>query len=117
MLDPRKDLQQDSILWELVLTCATAYKDAQIFGNLHGFRCAGASLSIKDDTLAFRLPTECDEEMKQSMKQKYALPYVKQFKELFKFASQYYKHYEYELSTRKAKDYFAQDILTEGYLI
>jgi len=90
MLDPRKDLKQDSMLWEMTLACATRYKDTQIFGNLHGFRCAGARLIVKDDTLAFRLPEEWDETTKQEMKQKYALPYIKQFKELFKFVVKQY---------------------------
>lgn len=115
MLDPRQDLKQDSALWELVLACATAYKDEQIFGNLHGFRCSGAALSIKDDALAFRFSQEWDDATKQSMKQKYALPYAKQFKELFKFAAQYCRQHKDELSAHKEKDYFARDVFEEGY--
>jgi len=109
MLDPRRDLQQDSIMWELVLACSTVYKDKCIFSNLHGFRCAGAKLSIKNNTLSFRFPIDWDESTKQIMKQKYALPYVEQFKELFKFAAQYCQEH-------KERDYFTRDLADKGYL-
>ena len=116
MLDPRKDLQRDSMLWELVLTCATAYKGKQIFGNLHGFRCAGSQLHIKGDTLSFQLPEEWNEEFKQSMKQKYAIPYIKQFRELFKFAKQYYQEHRDALVSNGENDFFTRDVFYKGYL-
>jgi len=114
MLDPRQDFKQDSILWELVLNCATLYKDSQIYGNLHGFRCAGSQLCIKNETLSFKFPLDYDEETKQSYKQKYLTPYIKQLKELFKFVAEYWQKNKEEPVDNK-DDLFTRDIFLEGY--
>lgn len=118
MLDPRKDLQQDTIFWELVLACATAYKNNAIFANLHGLRCGGAQLILKDSDLLFKFPQDWDEETKQNMKKKYALPYAKQFKTLFKFTAEYYAQHKQKLNEPKyhEKDYLGRDLFTEGFL-
>src|SRR5690625_2175302 len=42
-LDPRPDLAEDHRQWVVVLAIAW-YKDRQLHGDLHGFRCAGARL-------------------------------------------------------------------------
>lgn len=110
-LDPRQDLTQDNMLWELILTCATKYKDTQIFGNLHGLRCAGSTLSLKDDTLALRFPSDFDETRKKEIRSKYIVPYTQQIKELFQFSARWYKEY----LERKDDDFFERDILTKGY--
>ena len=113
MLDPRQDLKQDSMLWELVLNCATLYKDQQIFGNLHGFRCAGSQLCIKNATLSFKFPLDYDDNVKQDYKQRYLTPYIKQLKELFKFVAEYWDKNKDELDTKN--DLFTRDIFLEGY--
>ena len=41
--DPRPDLTEDSALWVTFLTLARA-ESRQLYGNLHGFRCAGTRL-------------------------------------------------------------------------
>lgn len=112
MLDPRTDLQEDSIFWQLVLACATKYDDPLIFGNLHGFRCSGARLAMKDKSLTFKFSDEWDNEIKEEFKQKYAMPYLKEFKTIFKFAAENFKQIEYE----KKHNYLDRDIFTEGYL-
>jgi hypothetical protein len=48
MYDPRPDLKEDSRLWEKVLKKAET-KDNRVYFILHGFRCGGAKLEIKDD--------------------------------------------------------------------
>jgi len=89
MFDPRIDLKQDHMLWELVLACATQYQDKQIFGNLHGFRCGGAHLILKDNNLLFQLPKDWPEEMKFEFKTLYIMPYIKQIKEVLSFIAYY----------------------------
>ena len=113
MLDPRQDLKQDSMLWELVLNCATLYKDKQIYANLHGFRCAGSQLCIKNETLSFKFPSEYNDNTKQDYKLKYLTPYVKQLKELFKFVNEYWQNNKEELDNKD--DYFTRDIFLHGY--
>ena len=113
MLDPRTDLQEDSIFWQLVLACATKYDDAQIFGNLHGFRCSGARLSLKDKSLVFKFSDEWDNETKEEFKQKYAMPYLKEFKAIFKFVAENFKRIEYE----RKNNYLDRDLFIEGYLL
>ncbi len=100
MLDPRKDLKQDNMLWELVLTCATAYNDKQIFGNLHGLRCSGAQLILKSNTeLGLKISSdEYDENKKNILKQKYVAPYIKEIKYLFNFVAEYYSKNKYKLT-------------------
>lgn len=115
MLDPRKDLKRDTMFWELVLTCATAYNDKQVYGNLHGFRCYGAQLELKNNNLLFQLPKDLDEETKQDIKHKYVSPYVKQFKELFKFVAEYYQEYKDDFLSYRKNDFFDRDVLTKGY--
>ena len=46
--DPRPDLTEDSQLWEKVLRNA-ATKDNKVYSILHGFRCGGAKLEIKNN--------------------------------------------------------------------
>lgn len=96
MLDPRSDLQEDSIFWQLVLVCATSYDDPMLFANLHGFRCSGARLSLKDKSLVFKFSDEWDNEEKKYFKNKYAIPYLKEFKTIFKFVAENFKQIEYE---------------------
>src|SRR5690554_315232 len=48
--DPRPDLGKDNKLWEEVLKTAERV-NKQIYSNLHGFRCAGARLKVKDGKL------------------------------------------------------------------
>ncbi len=112
MTDPRKDLKQDTDLWQLVLACATCYKDNLIFGNLHGFRCAGSQLQINGKDLAFKLPSEWDDTTKTEMKQKYAIPYIKQFKQIFKFVAEIYQQYVIDKNAPKPIDYWTKDIFT-----
>lgn len=113
MTDPRSDLKQDTDLWQLVLACATCYQDNFIFGNLHGFRCAGARLQLNGKELAFKLPIEWDEPTKTEMKQKYAIPYIKQFKQIFKFVAEIYPQYMKEKNAPKLIDYWETDFLKE----
>lgn len=113
MTDPRSDLKQDTDLWQLVLACATCYQDKLVFGNLHGFRCAGSQLQLNGKDLAFKLPSEWDETTKTEMKQKYALPYLKQFKQIFKFVAEIYKQYLELKNAPKPIDYWATDFLKE----
>lgn len=112
MYDPRKDLAKDTQLWELVLACANQYQDKQIFGNLHGFRCAGSRLSIKDENLILSLPSEWGKELKSEMINKYLTPYIKQRKELFKFVAEFYEEHQ-----KKQKDYLTRDVFTDGYIV
>lgn len=116
MTDPRKDLKQDTDLWQLVLACATCYHDNFIFGNLHGLRCAGARLQLNDKDLAFKLPSEWDEITKTEMKQKYAVPYIRQFKQMFRFVAEIYLEYLKRKNDPKPRDYLTRDLFTEGYL-
>jgi len=113
MIDPRSDLQEDSILWQLVLACATKYDDPMLFGNLHGFRCSGARLSLKDKSFTFKFSDEWDNETKEEFKQKYAMPYLKEFKTIFKFVAENFK----KINEYKGRDYLTRDIFTEGYLL
>jgi hypothetical protein len=111
MLDPRPDFKEDSMFWQLVLACASKYDDSMIFGNLHGFRCSGARLSLKDKSFVFRFSDEWNNETKEEFKQKYAMPYLKEFKTIFKFvAENFEKFWEYE-----DRDYFERDIFNKGY--
>jgi len=89
-LDPRKELEQDSLLWQAVLGCASAYKDKQIYGNLHGFRCSGARLILKENILTLQLSSEWDDATKKEMKQKYIVPCLAQIKTIFKFVAEHY---------------------------
>lgn len=43
MLDPRPDLEQDSVLWSQVLKACE--RQPWLFGLLHGLRCGGATLT------------------------------------------------------------------------
>jgi len=113
MTDPRSDLKQDTDLWQLVLACATCYQDYFIFGNLHGLRCAGALLQLNGKDLAFKLPSEWDEPTKTEMKQKYAVPYIKQYKQIFRFVAEMYPQYIEAKNTPKQTDYWNKDLFTE----
>jgi len=112
MLDPRPDIKEDTLLWQLVLGCVQLYKDKQIYGNLHGFRCGGSTLCIKNDTLVFKFPPDYSDDQKQDCKQKYLTPYMKQLKELFKFVAEYYKNNQNDVVN---EDLFTRDIFLEGY--
>ena len=112
VLDPRIDLQEDSIFWQLALACATKYDDPLIFGNLHGFRCSGARLSLKDKSLVFRFSDEWDNEMKEEFKQKYAMPYLKEIKTIFKFIGENFE----KIKEYKNRSYIDREVFTEGYL-
>lgn len=90
MFDPRKDLKQDHLLWELVLACATQYKDKIIYGILHALRCAGSHLNIKDNTLFFKFSTEFSDIQKQTIKEKYISHYTKEIKQIFNFVADFY---------------------------
>ena len=46
--DPRPDLKEDSQLWEKILKIAEGI-DEKTYHILHGFRCGGAKLEIKND--------------------------------------------------------------------
>ncbi len=116
MTDPRPDLKQDTDLWQLVLACAGCYNDTQIFGNLHGLRCAGALLQLNGNDLAFKLPSEWDKITKTEIKQEYAIPYIKQFKQIFKFVAEVYPEYLKRKNDPKPIDYLTHDFFTEGYL-
>ena len=113
MLDPRADLQEDSLLWQLVLTCATTYNDQLVFGNLHGFRCSGARLSLKDKFLVFKFSDEWNSETKEEFKQKYAMPYLKEIKTIFKFIGENFE----KIKEYKNRSYIDRDVFTEGYLV
>ena len=46
--DPRPDLEEDSQLWKKILKLAEGI-DKKAYHILHGFRCGGAKLEIKND--------------------------------------------------------------------
>jgi len=46
--DPRPDLTEDSQLWEKILKIAEA-RDEKAYNILHGFRCGGAKLEVKNN--------------------------------------------------------------------
>ncbi len=48
--NPRPDLEEDSQLWEQVLKTAEKI-DFKVYSILHGFRCGGAKLIIKNNQL------------------------------------------------------------------
>ena len=85
--DPRPDLEEDHELWQLVLKEAEKI-DRQVYGNLHGFRCAGCQLEIKDNQLTL-IPGQAlknyyqDKNKWQQDRQEYLLPYVKEIKQIF----------------------------------
>jgi hypothetical protein len=114
MLDPRADLKEDTIFWQLTLACATKYKNAMIFGNLHGFRCSGARLILKDKSLVFKFSDEWNNETKEKFKKKFATPYLKEFKTIFKFIAENFEKIK-DYKEYKEKDYFTEDIFSEGY--
>lgn len=99
MLDPRKDMQRDTGLWELLLGCATVYEDKQIFYNLQGFRCGGAYLIVEDDKLIFKMSKDWRNEQKLEFKEKYIMPYRLEIRELFNFCEEYYKEHKKEIDS------------------
>lgn len=114
MLDPRTDMQKDTNLWELVLACATAYNDKQIFYNLQGFRCGGAFLLFEKNKLIFKMSKDWDSEQRSSFKEKYIMPYRSEIKYLFEFCEEYYKDHRGEIDSInkviKGDSYFKQEL-------
>lgn len=47
--DPRPDLDGDARLWDAVLRAAWMTGDNPIYGLLHGLRCGGATLTLRDN--------------------------------------------------------------------
>lgn len=109
MIDPRSDLEEDTFFWYLVLLCAKRFEDKQIFANLHGFRCSGATLTLKDNNLIFKFSDEWDKEMKQKYKDKYAMPYIKEFKDIFKFVADNHERIKHFIEQKK-EDVFDKDL-------
>ena len=85
--DPRKDIETDSELWVKVLRQAEKI-DKQLYGNLHGLRCIGCQLEIKDNQLIL-IPGQALNDYYQSNeewindREKYLLPYAQEIKSIF----------------------------------
>lgn len=108
-IDPRFDLEEDTFFWTLVLLCAKRFEDKNIFANLHGFRCSGATLTLKDNNLIFQFSNEWDKETKEKYKQKYAVPYLKEFKIIFKFVAENFEKIQKYIEQKK-EDIFERDL-------
>ncbi|MCL5957863.1 MAG: hypothetical protein M1358_00870 [Chloroflexi bacterium] len=86
--DPREDLAEDSGLWRVVLTIARDV-DEQLFGALHGFRCLGGKLTLKDDKLSLTGRKAEGWESAEAFKQDYhrwILPHKAAFAEVLRKA-------------------------------
>ena len=83
--DPRKDIEEDSELWVKVLRQAENINN-QVYSNLHGLRCAGCRLKIKDKQLTL-IPNLDDyyksNEQWLNDREEYLLPYAKDIKSIF----------------------------------
>ena len=111
MLDPRNDLKEDHNLWEFVLACANEYKNKNIFGNLHGFRCAGSRLSVVDKNLNFKFPNEWDIQIRKEFREKYAIPYLREFRTIFRFVVE-----NIPLLKKTSADILTRDVFLDRYL-
>lgn len=85
--DPRPDLVDDHMQWIAVLSIAW-YRNRQLWGLLHGFRCGGSTLVTKTSPsgeIAFHLDYSPLLETwdKDELKNRWLMPYVHSIKELF----------------------------------
>lgn len=81
-LDPRPDLEEDSRLWNELLSKAASY-GSQLQGILDGFRCAGTRIvRLSSGSYALRpeISETCWESKKryEEEKQKWLVPYSKE---------------------------------------
>jgi hypothetical protein len=81
--DPRSDLENDSKLWQMVLREAEKV-DQQVYGNLHGFRCAGCRLKLQDNKLAMMPPNNANEGNYKRDRIEFLFPYKNEIISIFK---------------------------------
>jgi hypothetical protein len=81
--DPRSDLENDGKLWQMVLREAEKV-DQQVYGNLHGFRCAGCRLKLQDNKLAMMPPNNANEGNYKRDRIEFLFPYKNEIISIFK---------------------------------
>ena len=81
--DPRPDLEQDSEMWQILLTASFLDKK-NLYELLRELRAHGSRLYLNSQTrdLCFNFGVEMDEQKKQELKEK-AKPYRYNIKNLF----------------------------------
>jgi hypothetical protein len=82
--DPRKDLKEDTEIWQVLLTAA-GVEDMDLCNTLRGFRSAGCRLALDHtkNNLSFNFGTEASDEERDIIK-KYAKNYKEHIKKIFK---------------------------------
>lgn len=85
--NPRKDIKEDSDLWQKVLRRAEQV-DNQIYNNLHGLRCVGCQLEINDNQLMLIQGSEINKSEYNEYRKEYLLPYAKEIKSIFEAVMQ-----------------------------
>jgi len=82
--DPRPDLKQDHQYWKLLLKEAEK-RNLTIYNSLHGFRCIGATLQIKDNKIKLISKTNYWNSAKEwnNYRNEFLLPYKEEISALF----------------------------------
>ncbi len=90
--DPRRDLVQDSKLWQMVLRTAEAY-DRETYGTLHGFRCYGCRLVLTRNGKIIMKPGNGWSSIKEWEKNKkeYLIPLADKIKTVFSTVEKFLK--------------------------
>ena len=100
--DPRPDIKEDSWLWNNVLKTAEKI-DGDIYGILHGFRCAGCMLKLKNNHITLKPNIgqkkhwKTDKEWKRD-REEWLIPKIESIKVVFSTVEKYLNDNTYTLS-------------------